>query len=295
MIIFDKKFHFEQTESQFSKYFYSNIIEEASLNDSQSYYYDNMGLCFNYNQTKDPLQFENCFNQKYNQIILSTAPTQPLIIKQLNQPNNINNDVNKLNNINESKEENKKTKLLGRKRRNDDREVKHTKSKDDNKVIKIKTYLMNFVNDLLNNSLSFKKKNKKFLKLDKKVNETLKKDYNMALMEMTIKEIYLNNKINGRYDGNKKNNNINQILINEIYEKNKEKETIKILNSKYIDLLILLRSKYVDKFYYDILKKETKSFEKEEEAVKYVDELKDLLFHYEEWFRIKWGRGKRNN
>lgn len=295
MIIFDKKFHFEQTESQFSKYFYSNIIEEASLNDNQSYYYDNMGLCFNYNQTKDPLQLENCFNEKYNQIILSTAPTQPLIIKQLNQPNNNNNDVNKLNNINESKEENKKTKLLGRKRRNDDREVKHTKSKDDNKVIKIKTYLMNFVNDLLNNSLSFKNKNKKFLKLDKKVNETLKKDYNMALMEMTIKEIYLNNKINGRYDGNKKNNNINQILINEIYEKNKEKETIKILNSKYIDLLILLRSKYVDKFYYDILKKETKSFKNEEEAVKYVDKLKDLLFHYEEWFRKKYGRGKRNN
>ena len=46
-------------------------------------------------------------------------------------------------------EQHKKIKLLGRKRRNDDRKVKHTKSKDDNKVIKIKTYLMNHTTNKL--------------------------------------------------------------------------------------------------------------------------------------------------
>ena len=181
----------------------------------------------------------------------------------------------------------------GRKSKNDNREAKHTKSRNDNQMVKIKTYAMNFIYELLNESLS--NRNAKFLKINKKINQNINKDYNIELMQKTIKELYENSSINGRYNKYNRDRKYNQRLIEEIYAKNEEKETIKILDSKYIDLIELLRTEYLDKFYSDIYNKTIKEGESEEFAKKYVDELEDLLLNYEEWFKQKVGRKRKKN
>ena len=181
-------------------------------------------------------------------------------------------------------------KNLGRKRRSDEREASHTKYRSDNMMRKIKTYFMNFVNNYLNESLTFS--HKSFLKINKKVSENLRKDFNTSLMQMTIKEIYEQHSINEKYSDYKRGRNINQALIKEIFTRNKDIETIKILNSKYIDLIIVLRTKFLDKFSSELIEKEIKLGEKKDDAVMYVNELKDLLINYEDWFEKKAGRCK---
>ena len=248
----------------------------------------------NLNEEFSHYQIFNSFikNENDYQNSLSTKQTIPLKQNLYNEQKIDNNNLDIIISKSETKEK-KPKKLLGRKRKNDKRFVKHTKQRDDNKIRKIKTYFMNFVFELLNASLS--PGHKKFLKLNKKVNENLKKEENLAIMKMTFKEIYLNNPINGRYNDFKKENNINQKLIKEIYEKKVETATIKLLDSKFIDLLELLRTQYIDVFYSDILKKEKKNYGNFEEAVQYVDELKELLFQYEKWFEKKAGRAKEKD
>ena len=106
----------------------------------------------------------------------------------------------------------------------------------------------------------------------------------MSLMQMTIKEIFEQNTINSRYNKFKRDRKLNQELIKEIFEKNKDIETIKILNMKYIDLVIIYRSNYLNQFISDLTKKEIKDGEKKENIESYVKDLKYLLLNYEYWF-----------
>lgn len=272
-----------------------NSDEDSSLDykpkENNFFVFDRMP---NLNEEFSHYQIFNSFikNENDYQNSLSTKQTIPLKQNPYNEQKIDNNNLEIIISKSETKEK-KPKRLLGRKRKNDKRFVKHTKLGDDNKIRKIKTYFMNFVFELLNASLS--PGHKKFLKLNKKVNENLKKEENLAIMKMTFKEIYLNNPINGRYNDFKKENNINQKLIKEIYEKKVETATIKLLDSKFIDLLELLRTQYIDVFYSDILKKEKKNYGNFEEAVQYVDELKELLFQYEKWFEKKAGRAKEKD
>ena len=181
----------------------------------------------------------------------------------------------------------------GRKRKSEIRNAKNTKYRKDNEMKKIKAYLLNFIHDYINKSLSFT--HKKFLKLNKTVNENLDKDFNIHLMNMTIKEIYEEFSINGRYSRDIKIKNFNKNLIKEIYDKNEEIKTIEILNKKYIDLLIILRDKYLNKFTNDIYEKVIKNCKSKEDPEIYMNDLKDLLFNYEFWFENKTPRGQKNN
>ena len=61
----------------------------------------------------------------------------------------------------------------------------------------------------------------------------------------------------------------------------------KLLNKKYIDLLIILRDKYLNKFTNDIYEKVIKNCKSKEDAEIYMNDLKDLLFNYEFWFENK--------
>ena len=85
-------------------------------------------------------------------------------------------------------------------------------------------------------------------------------------MNMTLKEIYEEFSINGRYSRDIKIKNFNKNLIREIYDKNEEIKTIEILNKKYIDLLIILRDKYLNKFTNDIYEKVIKNCKSKEDA-----------------------------
>ena len=267
-------------------------FDESSLNECLYQNNDYAGYSLDLNQFQDCTKNDSSLNIKENQNNISGKPTNLQTPSQSSSSNDAA-DMNII--INKGKENKTKTKNksginLGRKRRSDEREAYHTKYRSDNMMRKIKTYFMNFVHNYLNESLTFS--HKTFLKINKKVSENLRKDFNMSLMQMTIKEIYEQHSINEKYSDYKKGRNINQALIKEIFEKNKDIETIKILNSKYINLIIVLRTKFLDKFSSDLIEKEIKLGENKDDALMYVNELKDLLINYEEWFEKKAGRCK---
>jgi len=267
-------------------------FDESSLNECLYQNNDYAGYSLDLNQFQDSTKNDSSLNIKENQNNISGKPTNLQTPSQSSSSNDAA-DMNII--INKGKENKTKTKNksginLGRKRRSDEREAYHTKYRSDNMMRKIKTYFMNFVHNYLNESLTFS--HKTFLKINKKVSENLRKDFNMSLMQMTIKEIYEQHSINEKYSDYKKGRNINQALIKEIFEKNKDIETIKILNSKYIDLIIVLRTKFLDKFSSELIEKEIKLGENNDDALMYVNELKDLLINYEEWFEKKAGRCK---
>jgi hypothetical protein len=268
-------------------------FDESSLNECLYQNNDYAGYSLDLNQFQDSTKNDSSLNIKENQNNISGKPTNLQTPSQSSCSNDAAADMNII--INKGKENKTKTKNksginLGRKRRSDEREAYHTKYRSDNMMRKIKTYFMNFVHNYLNESLTFS--HKTFLKINKKVSENLRKDFNMSLMQMTIKEIYEQHSINEKYSDYKKGRNINQALIKEIFEKNKDIETIKILNSKYIDLIIVLRTKFLDKFSSDLIEKEIKLGENKDDSLMYVNELKDLLINYEEWFEKKSGRCK---
>ena len=267
-------------------------FDESSLNECLYQNNDYAGYSLDLNQFQDSTKNDSSLNIKENQNNISGKPTNLQTPSQSSSSNDAA-DMNII--INKGKENKTKTKNksginLGRKRRSDEREAYHTKYRSDNMMRKIKTYFMNFVHNYLNESLTFS--HKTFLKINKKVSENLRKDFNISLMQMTIKEIYEQHSINEKYSDYKKGRNINQALIKEIFEKNKDIETIKILNSKYIDLIIVLRTKFLDKFSSELIEKEIKLGENKDDALMYVNELKDLLINYEEWFEKKSGRCK---
>ena len=268
-------------------------FDESSLNECLYQNNDYAGYSLDLNQFQDSTKNDSSLNIKENQNNISGKPTNLQTPSQSSSSNDAAADINII--INKGKENKTKTKNksginLGRKRRSDEREAYHTKYRSDNMMRKIKTYFMNFVHNYLNESLTFS--HKTFLKINKKVSENLRKDFNMSLMQMTIKEIYEQHSINEKYSDYKKGRNINQALIKEIFEKNKDIETIKILNSKYIDLIIVLKTKFLDKFSSELIEKEIKLGENKDDALMYVNELKDLLINYEEWFEKKAGRCK---
>ena len=181
--------------------------------------------------------------------------------------------------------------LLGRKRREDKGKGVHSKYKPDNKMRKVKSYQMKYIHNNLNSSLS--PNQRKFLKITPKVNEDLNRNYNMSLMKKTIKEIYEENSINGRYSKEGIDKDYNKDIIEEIYQKNEETEAIKILNMTFIKYLDFMRKNDLNKFKYEIINKEVKNGETREEAIKYVNELVELLFDYEGWFDRKTPRTPR--
>ena len=132
-----------------------------------------------------------------------------------------------------------KENLLGKKRGRKSKSEKikgnHTRDNKDNIIKKIKVSCFNYIHKILNDSLHFTYK--MFLNLNTKFKEDLKKDSNMKLMSMTIKEIYEEIIPAKKYDiSNEDVKNKNKLLIKEIMDKNEERETIKILNTKFIDL-----------------------------------------------------------
>ena len=179
----------------------------------------------------------------------------------------------------------------GRKRKDEkERPVTHGKSSEDNEMRRIKTNFINHIFKELNSSLSG---HKKFLKINKKFKENLNIKDNIELMDMTIAEIIENNTAPNENINSK---NHNQTLIKEIFEKNKDKKAIKILNTKYIDLLDDFKNKHLDTFLRDIYKKDIKK-ESKEDVQSYIDDIRQLVFGFEFWFKSRIPRKprKKNN
>jgi hypothetical protein len=297
MTLLEHSFSLENSINEnFEKNFSQNQINNLSdnpMNDilSSSQIYENVGFEFDFdlNNIQELPKDQNNNEEKDNQVFTSTKITFPKIANKINDNKEIINII-----LEESKNENKNNgKKLGRKRKNEEREAFHTKDRDDNKMRKVKTYIMNFILDYLNKSIVYNRK--QFLKINKNVNQCLRKDFNMSLMQMTIKDIFVQNKINETYNDFKKERNLNQDLIKEIFEKNEDIETIKILNMKYIDLVIIYRTEFLNQFISDLTKKEIRAEGKKEKVESYVEQLKYLLLNYEDWFEQKKGKDKIDN
>ena len=190
-----------------------------------------------------------------------------------------------------------KENLLGKKRGRKSKSGKikgnHTRDNKDNIIKKIKVSCFNYIHKILNDSLHFTYK--MFLNLNTKFKEDLKKDSNTKLMSMTIKEIYEEIIPAKKYDiSNEDVKNKNKLLIKEIMDKNEERETIKILNTKFIDLFKQEETK--KHIINEIMKKEKK--EKIENDFgnldDYLEKVKGCLQSYESWFSEKRGRNRHN-
>ncbi len=103
---------------------------------------------------------------------------------------NSNSDCNSEFNSNPNIEIKTKTKansFLGRKTKAERGKGEHSKYKEDNKVRKVKSYYLKFINEKVNASLS--PGHRKFLKIHPKVNENLNKKYNDELMKTKIEDM----------------------------------------------------------------------------------------------------------
>ena len=181
-------------------------------------------------------------------------------------------------------------KSRGRKKKDVTDKGNHTKFTDDNMMRKIKCHFFNYINTKLNNSLI--DKTTSFLKLDNLINENLKKDYNMELMNKTIKDIYKNSKISNKYKIKKEGTN--KELVEKIYNENKEIDTIKILDSTYIELFTELMQNNIDNFCNEIISKEEKNGLPREQCSDFLDKMKILCNNYKDWFEKKRGRERKN-
>ena len=126
------------------------------------------------------------------------------------------------------------TKKRGRKKVGEipNEKSKHDKLSDDNKIRKIKGFLLEYILKKLNESIKFS--SNRFRPLNKTMKESLKKSENIALLDAYIKDIFSNTKMN---KVSEKKGESNKKLIEKIYEENIEIDTIRILNLKFRDAL----------------------------------------------------------
>ena len=300
----------------------SNIYGESQIN------YE-MGVFDSLNENNDHVIFEqfnpNFYNQQesqeddenkrnYDSIYFQQVNTQnqkentePEKLKEVNNkktiPTAITSHMKKteeekneflihklINDENEDKPNNvlKKKRKRGRKKKGidtpKDDEVVHSKNKEDNIMRKIKAHLNEFiVVYLLNNNLE--DKSYEFHKIDKFVSENLKKAYNLELNQRTLLNLFKEEKVNGRY---KKFSNVE--LINKILEDQKELETIRLLNLKYIEIINLIKENYLGEFLASIKKKEIENGNPN--INEYMDSIREIFLKYEDWFINKKGRNR---
>ena len=199
-------------------------------------------------------------------------------------------------------------KSCGRIKKGSDEIGFHTKYSEDNIIVKMKNYLFNSIKDLLNNSFIYPNLNQKpFLKLVKGKNQSIKRDVNLELLKTKLKDIFSED-ISCKYSTKDKSNNI--VLIQKIYEEQKETDIIQILELTFGELLNIFRGtvlpelqEKITHIHYikekfrclpDYLKKitteERKNGENEGNIQTHLDKIKELSMNFEEWFIKKRSR-----
>lgn len=188
------------------------------------------------------------------------------------------------------------------------------KGKENNKIIKIKTFVINDYHNSINRLLA--KRNLKLCDLNPIIKESINKNYNIELLSTTFKNIYLNTDISSKYKKSKWKNQ-NKKIINNIYDKRNENDTeiIQKLDLTLDEVLQIFVREKIDSLYDKIrndLKKKNKSDyfieeylfgENSEEkkngknrGKKKIDKkrgIKDLCLCLKEWFEEKIPRKRK--
>ena len=212
---------------------------------------------------------------------------------------------------------------FGRKLNKDKNIGKHNCSSKDNIMNKIRTHFFHFIRDIIKDNST--NKNINFFKFRTKFVADLKKDKNIDLLETKLIDILKNQPISTK---NKKSKEFeNRFIIDKIYEEQKEKKVMKILELTFKELLIIFRRKLnkhedekelekisekiegldllkdnkryddIDYLKEDIRKQNSKNKKMtEKELEEYINKVSMACLDYEKWFYQKTGReNKRFN
>ena len=188
----------------------------------------------------------------------------------------------------------------------------HSKNKDDNIIIKIKTFFLNNVHKFINGFIN--DNNMKLKQLDPIIKENIKKDYNIELWNSSLKNIYREGKIC-------KKENIdpykNIKIIDEIYKNNSDDELIKILDLSFGELFeifiknlkeikpeLLAKVENYEIYknaefsnlnnFYNKIKNEEKKYGQSDEFIEdYINKIKEKCIDFKAWFDKKSGRERK--
>ena len=236
------------------------------------------------------IYYNNSFQLPKNNNIKDLDFNRKFISKKRKGREDKDNTINNKNKINFETG----TKKRGRKKVGEipNEKSKHDKLSDDNKIRKIKGFLLEYILKKLNESIKFS--NNRFRPLNKTMKESLKKSENVALLDAYIKDIFSNTKMN---KVSEKKGESNKKLIEKIYEENIEIDTIRILNLKFRDALNQIKKN--SNGLLDMIKDKEISIQNNRKnkenfnIEKYMDDIKILLEGYEGWFDDKKGRDRK--
>ena len=286
-----------------------NDLQSNYLNYYFDSFYNNFGDCHfnNQAQAQDDSVIQIFFNNSKENSRENNIITKPTSFLASDSDSKINSNDNKkcgeriqimIEEIEPKKDGNLLGKKCGRKPKNEPKNEKdqftHSRNTTDNIFNKIKRVIFKYIIEKVNGSLRFTYK--RFLNFNTDISQNLKKDYNIELMEKTIKQIFEENTPSNRSDiSNEEVKNKNKLIIKEIFDKNEETETIKILNTKFIDLLKQEETKkyIIDKIKNKVEKKGTKT--NTENSDDYMEKVRYWVENYENWFYEKRGRKRHEN
>ena len=275
---------------------FNNSIQNLSFDDSEQNDFNSIFEKYFINENFSNALFndeDNINNNNLFELPTNKINREPDSDRKIIYMNNKDKDTLKIKNKNIINNIIMINKKRGRRKigENNKEKANHTKLSDDNKIRKVKTLLFDFKLKKLNSSIKFK--SGRFRPLNKEMKENLKKDENMKLLKRTIGDIFANTKMNKISE---KNGESNKKLIEKIYDENIETETIKILSMSFKDFLNEIRDNCLEEFLKIMKKKEIKIQNKNKgyfNLESYMDEIKELLFRYEDWFKDKKERNKR--
>ena len=267
-----------------------NDLQSNYLNYYFDSFYNNFGDCHfnNQAQAQDDSVIQIFFNNSKENSRENNIITKPTSFLASDSDSKINSNDNKkcgerIQIMIEEIEPKKDGNLLGKKC-----------GRKPNIFNKIKRVIFKYIIEKVNGSLRFTYK--RFLNFNTDISKNLKKDYNIELMEKTIKQIFEENTPSNRSDiSNEEVKNKNKLIIKEIFDKNEETETIKILNTKFIDLLKQEETKkyIIDKIKNKVEKEGTKT--NTENSDDYMEKVRYWVENYENWFYEKRGRKRHEN
>jgi hypothetical protein len=234
-------------------------------------------------------------------------------IAQKNTPNASPNNVTQKNvlYILETKKELKQKSFLGRKKKNSGEIGEHTKNSEDNMIRKFKPRLKNALKDLINSRIKEnirfpdniingqKYKTIEILDINQKQAKDTSVEMNRELLQKTIKDFFSVD-ISGNYSNYPKN--FNEILIKELYKKEKGEKITCILEKTVLESLKYFRKDedVINDPNYSCFKGLEKSFEdfKQELLIKnnekYTNNMIYLIENFENIYYNKRSRAKRS-
>ena len=254
---FDESISYEEKQEHYYNYSYYNLNQ----NNDQNFYeqflpiFNEQKLSQEDDENYDKIYFKQEYSQNQENIQLEKTKE---IDNKKTKPTTITTPVKKIKEekkefiMNKSIKDDVKTMLeefikKKRGRKNKDMgdiingENIHSKNKEDNKMRKIRTHLIRYIVILLNDSL--KDKSYKFHKINKLVLENLKIEYNLKLNQRTLLDLFSNEKICERYK-----NFSNEYLIKKLLKEQKEKDTLNLLELKFIEMINIIKKEYLDEF-----------------------------------------------